>query len=57
MTLFASSFAKPMNIHARLFLFDEPIINVLHFLFTFCFLRLFFMVIWKSLYTDEQLSL
>ena len=36
MTLFASAFAKPMKIRARLFLFDKPI-NCSAFLFTFCF--------------------
>ena len=36
MTLFASAFAKPMTIRARLFLFDKPI-KCFAFLFTFCF--------------------
>ena len=36
MALFASAFAKPMKIRARLFLFDKPI-NCSAFLFTFCF--------------------
>ena len=36
MTLFASVFAKPMKIRARLFLFDKPI-KCFAFLFTFCF--------------------
>ena len=36
MTLFASAFAMPMNICARLFLFDKPI-KCFAFLFTFCF--------------------
>ena len=36
MTLFASAFAKPMKIRARLFLFDKPT-KCFAFLFTFCF--------------------
>ena len=35
MTLFACAFAKPMKVHARLFLFDKPIKCFAH-LFTFC---------------------
>ena len=36
MKLFASAFAKPMTIRARLLLFDKPI-KCLAFLFTLCF--------------------
>ena len=36
MTLFASAFAKPMKIRARLFLFNKPI-KCFTFLFAFCF--------------------
>ena len=44
MTLFASAFAKPMEIRARLFLFDKPI-KYFVFLFTFCFYVCFSKVI------------
>ena len=45
MTLFASVFAKPMKIRARLFLFDKPI-KCFAFLFALCFyVSVFFKVI------------
>ena len=46
MALFASAFAKPMKIRGRLFLFDKSIK---------CFARLFFKVIWTSLYVSCSL--
>ena len=41
MTLFASAFANPIKIRARLFLFDKPI-KCLAFLFTFFFFTFIF---------------
>ena len=41
--LFTSAFAKPMKVHAHLFLFDKPI-KSFAFWFTFCFTVFYFIL-------------